>query len=341
MKIFFFLPILIHARFIYGTVGDTSDAGLPPEKVDIHPRIIGGTQISINYAPFIVGLTIRSGFSTEMCGGSIISSRFIVTAAHCIHGKAAGQISVRIGSSRFDSGGRVVGVRSIYVDNYKPNTVENDIAILELDSQISSSNDPNARVIPFGNGNPPSSSTCYTAGWGLTSNGGSSSSNLMRVQLNIWSTSSCRMVWGNISGSKQICALGDRLIGDLYKDSCAGDSGGPLYCTYNGEAALYGIVSYGPQECGSEGVPGVYTRPSYYESGIEQITGTLEISVPDIVPVTMPASISPRTTLKTTTRRTTPPTDIPVGPSVPDSSVSLKSTAAAITLIYYVLTIVF
>jgi len=312
MKIFFFLlPILIHARFIYGTVGDTSEAGSPPDKVDIHPRIIGGTQISINNAPFIVGLTIRSGFSTEMCGGSIISSRYIVTAAHCIHGKAAGQISVRIGSSRFDSGGRVVGVRSIYVDNYKPNTVENDIAILELDSQISSSNDPNARAIPFGNGNPPSGSTCYTAGWGLTSNGGSSSSNLMRVQLNIWSTSSCRMVWGNISGSKQICALGDRLIGDLYKDSCAGDSGGPLYCTYNGEAALYGIVSYGPQECGSEGVPGVYTRPSYYESGIEQITGTLEIS------------------------------DIPVGPSVPDSSVSLKSTAAAITLIYYVLTIVF
>jgi len=48
-------------------------------------------------------------------------------AAHCIHGKAAGQISVRIGSSRFDSGGRVFGVRSIYIDNYKPNTVENDI----------------------------------------------------------------------------------------------------------------------------------------------------------------------------------------------------------------------
>ena len=48
-------------------------------------------------------------------------------AAHCVHGKAAGQISVRIGSSRFDSGGRVVNVRNIFLDNYKPNTVENDI----------------------------------------------------------------------------------------------------------------------------------------------------------------------------------------------------------------------
>ena len=56
--------------------------------------------------------------------------------------------------------------------------------------------------------------------------------------------------------SKQICALGDRLSGDLYKDSCAGDSGGPLYCRYNGQTSLYGIVSYGPQECGTEGVPG-------------------------------------------------------------------------------------
>jgi len=77
----------------------------------------------------------------------------------------------------------------------------------------------------------------------------------------------------------------------LYKDSCAGDSGGPLYCTYKGETALYGIVSYGPQECGTDGVPGwnqfldsiiifkgVYTRPSYYKSGIEDITGPLEDS---------------------------------------------------------------
>ncbi|CBY12170.1 unnamed protein product [Oikopleura dioica] len=312
MKIFFFLPAFINSRFIYGTVGDTSDAGSPPSNVDIHPRIIGGTQISINNAPFIVGLTIRSGLSTEMCGASIISSKYIVTAAHCIDGKAASQVSVRIGSSRFDSGGRVVGVNNIFTDNYRPSTVENDIAILELDSEISSSTDPNAQIIPFGSGNPPSGSTCYTAGWGLTSNGGSSSSRLMRVQLNIWGTSACRMVWGqSVSGSKQICALGDRYFGDLYKDSCAGDSGGPLYCTYKGETALYGIVSYGPQECGTDGVPGVYTRPSYYKSGIEDITGPLEDS------------------------------EIPDNNGIPDSSVSLKSTAAAITLIYYVLAILF
>jgi len=50
-------------------------------------------------------------------------------AAHCIDGKAASQVSVRIGSSRFDSGGRVVGVNNIFTDNYRPSTVENDIGI--------------------------------------------------------------------------------------------------------------------------------------------------------------------------------------------------------------------
>ncbi|CAG5097290.1 Oidioi.mRNA.OKI2018_I69.XSR.g15009.t2.cds [Oikopleura dioica] len=312
MKIIWLFPVFSHARFIYGQIGETSDADSTPTNIDIHPRIIGGTEISISSAPFIVGMTIRSGRTSEMCGGSIISSRFILTAAHCIHNKDPSAITIRIGSSRFDAGGRLVGVSQIYTDSYKPSTVENDIAILELDSEITSSRDPYSEILPIGIGNPPQGASCYTAGWGLTSNGGSASSGLRRVELNLWSTSQCVMVWGvGISGSKQICALGDRLSGDLYKDSCAGDSGGPLYCRYNGQTSLYGIVSYGPQECGTEGVPGVYTRPSFYKSGIEAITGPLENS------------------------------EIPTMPSNPDSSVLLKSTAALMLILYYVLMIIF
>ena len=48
-------------------------------------------------------------------------------AAHCVDGIAADGISVRIGSSIYDAGGRSIGVQNIFFEDYKPSTVENDI----------------------------------------------------------------------------------------------------------------------------------------------------------------------------------------------------------------------
>lgn len=62
----------------------------------------------------------------------------------------------------------------------------------------------------------------------------------------------------------QMCAGGTK-----EGDSCNGDSGGPLKYAGTGVAGdpryvQYGIVSFGPRRCGSEGMPGVYTRVGYY-----------------------------------------------------------------------------
>lgn len=52
------------------------------------------------------------------------------------------------------------------------------------------------------------------------------------------------------------------------KDSCSGDSGGPLlYVSQNGKKQRYmqqGIVSYGSQDCAIGGYPTIYTKVSYY-----------------------------------------------------------------------------
>lgn len=68
----------------------------------------------------------------------------------------------------------------------------------------------------------------------------------------------------------QICAGGEK-----GKDSCRGDSGGPLMGNYkdgqgNSYTYLAGLVSYGPSPCGMEGWPGVYTRVSNYVDWIER-----------------------------------------------------------------------
>lgn len=64
-------------------------------------------------------------------------------------------------------------------------------------------------------------------------------------------------------GARQMCAGGQ-----TGRDSCSGDSGGPLMLSqyFNGESRYFqhGIVSFGPRNCGSEGLPGVYTRVSQY-----------------------------------------------------------------------------
>jgi serine protease 7 len=67
--------------------------------------------------------------------------------------------------------------------------------------------------------------------------------------------------------SSQICAGGK-----LGKDSCNGDSGGPLMA-YDATTQLWnlvGVVSYGPEPCGLEGWPGVYTRVTKYMDWIEK-----------------------------------------------------------------------
>nr|CAH7735497.1 unnamed protein product [Callosobruchus chinensis] len=60
-----------------------------------------------------------------------------------------------------------------------------------------------------------------------------------------------------------MCAGGER-----GRDSCRGDSGGPLM-SYEQNGAdqnwyAVGVVSFGPSPCGMENWPGVYTRVGSY-----------------------------------------------------------------------------
>lgn len=69
-------------------------------------------------------------------------------------------------------------------------------------------------------------------------------------------------------GQGQLCAGGEK-----GRDSCRGDSGGPLMtisADKSGEINWYaaGVVSFGPSPCGMENWPGVYTRVSKYVNWI-------------------------------------------------------------------------
>lgn len=96
---------------------------------------------------------------------------------------------------------------------------------------------------------------------------GEASNVLMKVELPMAPIDQCSKVYTTQPKvsitEKQLCAGGKN-----NKDSCPGDSGGPLQAPafYNDEVCycIYGIVSFGPKFCGLNGYPGVYTNVVYY-----------------------------------------------------------------------------
>jgi len=103
-------------------------------------------------------------------------------------------------------------------------------------------------------------------GWGVTESG--LHQHLLQANLPLVTNTQCKEIFRNRTGKqiwyKQVCAGGERNV-----DPCAGDSGGPLQAVgrYNGTSMRmiqHGVISYGLSACGTKGVPGVYTRVSYY-----------------------------------------------------------------------------
>lgn len=142
----------------------------------------------------------------------------------------------------------------------------NDISLIRL-SRAADLGPPSVRPIclPLGSAAFLRPRKAVVTGWGSTEFG-TRSHRLLKVSVPIVSTEECDKsyryqmikIW-----DKQICAGGAK-----GKDSCSGDSGGPLQALglYNGRprTVVYGIVSFGPHSCGVEGHPGVYTSVAHY-----------------------------------------------------------------------------
>lgn len=100
------------------------------------------------------------------------------------------------------------------------------------------------------------------SGWGFQGKGTNQSTVKLKLNIPITENTNCERRFGKLS-VMQLCAGGEDK-----KDSCRGDSGGPLMTTHlaNKTARWYqeGVVSFGVGDCGRLGVPSVYTRVSKY-----------------------------------------------------------------------------
>ncbi|SUP09405.1 trypsin, putative [Vibrio metschnikovii] len=235
---------------------------------DITARIIGGEKAQPNDWPYMAALT-RINKNTSFCGGSLISERYVLTAAHCVVGKAPSDFEALLSAYDMEqlSSATRVKVNQIYLHaDYQKNSSSSphDIAVLELVKAVTieaAELDDQADVDSLIYG-----SDMTTLGFGYRQHNGKQGYDkptvLHQVTLPFVPMAQCKQAHSIFEklGDGVFCA------GETGKDTCQGDSGGPIFSNDNSGKKLAGIVSWGVG-CGKN--PGVYTKVSHYHHWIQ------------------------------------------------------------------------
>lgn len=232
-------------------------------------KIVGGSVVPANSIPFQLSLQRQGSLGgwSHMCGASILDSRRGLCAAHCTDGMVASDMRIVAGEHDLntDSPNEQIRVLSSYVnhENYNSRNQLNDVSILHWDVGLTLNSVAAAVSLPAQGSNTAAGTAVTVSGWGTTSAGGSISTLLKAVDINVLADSVCTTAYGAGYMTGMMCA-GNTAGGE---DSCQGDSGGPLFTT-SGRVQV-GVVSWG-RGCADAAYPGVYTEVASFRDWIDQ-----------------------------------------------------------------------
>ncbi|HMN27992.1 MAG TPA: serine protease [Caldilineaceae bacterium] len=279
------------------------------------PEIVGGEEAVPGAWPWVAALVradIPDARQGLFCGASLISSEWVLTAAHCTYRTNNGvptgprqpsEVDVVVGRHRLsdsNTGSRLHVSQIIRHPNYAPTGADYDVALLRLATPATQ---PPIRLLRADQRTLESPGQLITViGWGLTapSNPFSLSDVLRQAQLPLVSTQMCTYAYGILTN-----ALSPRMVCAGYAsggiDSCQGDSGGPLmdYDPLNQEWVQVALVSWG-YGC---------AMPNYYSvnARLSQLTSWIDSQIPGLPrAVLTPTPVPTLTPLPTLTPVPTP-----------------------------------
>lgn len=252
------------------------DCGLRP--FSRQSRVVGGKDADEGEWPWQVSLhALGQG---HVCGASLISPSWMVSAAHCFlndkgfrysdHTMWTAFLGLHDQSQRSASGVQERKLKRIISHPFFNDfTYDYDIAVLELEQPVEYSSTVRPICLPAASHSFPAGKAIWVTGWGHTYDGGTVVLILQKGEIRVINQTTCEKLLPQQITPRMMCV--GYLSGGV--DACQGDSGGPLSSMEaDGRMFQAGVVSWG-DGCAQRDKPGVYTRLPVLRDWIKEQTG--------------------------------------------------------------------
>lgn len=254
------------------------------DDVSIAPMIVNGSDARISDFPYYARLanTDFANYYGGFCGGSVLNSEYILTAAHCLDDADVTQLAVIInnGSRAGVKMEELNAAESIHLHpDYNDGTLENDIAIIKLKEPLESYT---SVYLPESVDEYKGLTTLTAMGMGYIDEIKTNPDHIQRGDVTKLSDEECSDLVTSTYGvpfhpENQECVLPKRNELDEVVSTCQGDSGGPLTYYSDGVYKQLGLTNYGSTlGCAHEQSPKVFAEILGHKEWIEGIAGDLD-----------------------------------------------------------------